>query len=303
MPAGSSSASRPRPGPGSRRPSRSPRPPSRRSSEEVGEDAVEISVGYVGVIPSSYPINAIYQWTGGPEEALLRVALREESGVDVEALKRRLRETLTGRDAGRAVLVRAGGHRQRRHELRLADARSRSPSAARTSPDDRAYAAKVRDELAKVPSLRDLQYAQALDYPTVSVEIDRERAGLSGVTAEEVARSLVDGHLVEPLRRAELLARPEDRHRLPGPGRDPRRRHGLGRSRSRRSRSSARAGRRSCSGTWPRSRRGTMPGEYDRYNMKRSISLTANIAGEDLGRVAGRVSRGPRAGRARRPRG
>jgi multidrug efflux pump subunit AcrB len=37
-------------------------------------------------------------------------------------------------------------------------------------------------------------------------------------------------------------------------------------------------------------RRGTMPGEYDRYNMKRSISLTANIAGEDLGRVATRVA-------------
>ena len=29
-----------------------------------------------------------------------------------------------------------------------------------------------------------------------------------------------------------------------------------------------------------------MPGEYDRYNMKRVVSLTANIEGEDLGRVA-----------------
>ena len=26
-----------------------------------------------------------------------------------------------------------------------------------------------------------------------------------------------------------------------------------------------------------------MPGEFDRYNMKRMLSLTANIAGEDLG--------------------
>ena len=34
-----------------------------------------------------------------------------------------------------------------------------------------------------------------------------------------------------------------------------------------------------------------MPGEFDRYNMKRTVSLTANIAGEDLGRVAGRVER------------
>jgi multidrug efflux pump subunit AcrB len=38
-------------------------------------------------------------------------------------------------------------------------------------------------------------------------------------------------------------------------------------------------------------RRGTMPGQYDRYNMKRAVSLTANIAGEDLGRVAGHVRR------------
>ena len=39
-------------------------------------------------------------------------------------------------------------------------------------------------------------------------------------------------------------------------------------------------------------REGTMPGEYDRYNMKRLVSLTANIEGEDLGRVAGRRRRG-----------
>ena len=32
---------------------------------------------------------------------------------------------------------------------------------------------------------------------------------------------------------------------------------------------------------------GTMPGEYDRYNMRRLVSMTANIEGEDLGRVAG----------------
>jgi multidrug efflux pump subunit AcrB len=34
-----------------------------------------------------------------------------------------------------------------------------------------------------------------------------------------------------------------------------------------------------------------MSGEYDRYNMKRTVSLTANIFGEDLGRVAGQVER------------
>jgi multidrug efflux pump subunit AcrB len=36
-------------------------------------------------------------------------------------------------------------------------------------------------------------------------------------------------------------------------------------------------------------RPGAMPGEYDRYNMRRLVSLTANIAGTDLGRVADQV--------------
>ena len=91
--------------------------------EEVGADDVEISIGYVGLIPSSYPINAIYQWTGGPEEVVLRVALKEGTTVAIEGLKERLRTDPRREDARGAVLVRAGRHRQRGHELRLADPR------------------------------------------------------------------------------------------------------------------------------------------------------------------------------------
>ena len=42
-------------------------------------------------------------------------------------------------------------------------------------------------------------------------------------------------------------------------------------------------------------RPGTMPGEYDRYNMTRLISMTANIEGGDLGQVAGRIAEALRA--------
>jgi multidrug efflux pump subunit AcrB len=35
---------------------------------------------------------------------------------------------------------------------------------------------------------------------------------------------------------------------------------------------------------------GTIQGEIDRYNMRRTVSLTANIVGEDLGRVAARIN-------------
>ena len=57
--------------------------------------------------------------------------------------------------------------------------------------ENRAFAEKIRAELAGVPSLRDLQFVQALDYPTVGVQIDREKARLSGVSVAEIARSMV----------------------------------------------------------------------------------------------------------------
>jgi multidrug efflux pump subunit AcrB len=62
--------------------------------DEVGKGRVATSLGYVGLIPSTYPINSIFQWTGGPEEAVLRVALKEGSKVDVVRLEERLRARL-----------------------------------------------------------------------------------------------------------------------------------------------------------------------------------------------------------------
>src|SRR6185369_11906979 len=36
---------------------------------------------------------------------------------------------------------------------------------------------------------------------------------------------------------------------------------------------------------------GSMPGEFDRYNMRRQLSLAANIYGQDLGRVGNQLNR------------
>ena len=61
-----------------------------------------------------------------------------------------------------------------------------------TGPDfaaSRTFAAKVRDELARIPALRDLQYGQALDYPAIQVDVNRQMAGQLGVTVDQVGRS------------------------------------------------------------------------------------------------------------------
>jgi multidrug efflux pump subunit AcrB len=47
---------------------------------------------------------------------------------------------------------------------------------------NRAFADRVLTELKKISTLRDLQFGQPLDYPTVNINIDRERAGQLGLT-------------------------------------------------------------------------------------------------------------------------
>src|SRR4029077_1847274 len=53
----------------------------------------------------------------------------------------------------------------------------------------RTFAAKIRDELARIPALRDLQYGQALDYPAIQIDVNRQIAGQLGVTVDQVGRS------------------------------------------------------------------------------------------------------------------
>src|SRR6266581_8664400 len=57
--------------------------------------------------------------------------------------------------------------------------------------ETRRYTERMAAELEKIGSLRDVQIPQALDYPTLDVTIDRERAGQLGVTVDRVGKSIV----------------------------------------------------------------------------------------------------------------
>jgi multidrug efflux pump subunit AcrB len=270
---------------------------------------VDISLGYVGVVHSSYPINTIYLWMGGPEEAAIRVALKP-GPVRVEALKARLRETLPAhlRQWTAAKWKREGVPADvadlKATDIRLsfepADIVNEVMSFGSPSPievvvsgprmaDNRAHAEKVYRELGRVPAVVDLRYGQALDYPTVEVRVDREKAGASGVTAEDVARAVTPftsssrftvpnywrdpasgvGYQVQVEVPFALVRSAKDLELAPvrgGP--DPLLLRDVGQVKE-----------------------GTMPGEIDRYNMRRVVSMTGNVQGSDLGDVARQVAR------------
>ena len=265
--------------------------------QEVGAENVALTLGYVGMIHSNFPVNAVYQWSRGPEEAILYVDLDEASGVRVEQLKEQLRQRVA----------------EKLPELRVSFEPSDivnevmsfgSPTPIEIAvsgpslPDSRAFAEKLRSELLQIPTLRDVQFGQSMDYPTIDVQIDREKAGLAGLTPVDVSRALtlatsssrfiVPNYWADPksgiayqvqveiprqvLRspddRVETLKTTDDLARLPV--------------------HNSAAGQvlvRDIASL----QAGAMPGQFDRYNMKRQVTITANIHDAALGAVARQV--------------
>lgn len=258
-------------------------------SEHVGADKVQITLGYVGTIPSSFPINGVYQWSRGPEEGLLRVALRHGSGVDTERAKDSLRQVLARRFP------------ELRFSFEPADIVSEVMSFGSPTPieiaarganleESRNYIVCVQQELASLPALRDVQIAQSLDYPTVNVHVNREKASFTGTSTSQIARSVVAatsstrfvvqnywpdpktgiGYQVQVEIPQPTMTQPEDLATIPINYRD---------------------GQALLLGDVARISADKMAGQFDRYNMKREITLTANISGQDLGSVSNEVRR------------
>ncbi len=158
--------------------------------QEIGAENIEISSSFIGVQPASYPINTIFLWTSGPHEAVMQVALKPSAKLRGEAMRERLRDALSKAMPDVKFTFEAG-------DIVSEVMAFGSPTPVEVAvqgpslPASREFAAKVETELKKITSLRDLQYAQSFDYPTLDVQIDRERAGQFGLTMSNVARSLV----------------------------------------------------------------------------------------------------------------
>ena len=60
----------------------------------VGEEKIHKTLAFVGQQPPEYPINDVYEWTSGTQEAVLQVAMKQGSGVKIEKLKETLRKSI-----------------------------------------------------------------------------------------------------------------------------------------------------------------------------------------------------------------
>ena len=251
---------------------------------DAGPGNVSITTDYVGVQPASYPVNTIYLFTSGPQEAVLQVALKPGAPLRGEAFREKMRKTFAAELPEMQATFEAG------------DIISRVLSFGSPTPVEvavqgaavdanRKLAAAIKTELAKIPDLRDLTYGQPQDYPSVQVDIDRKRAGQLGLTTADVARSMVpatsSSRFIEP-----------NFWRDPGSGNAFQIQVEIPQNKMKSMRDLADLPVTARSGS-PDTvladvaslKYGHVSGEVDRYNMQRVVSLTANLHEQALGEV------------------
>jgi multidrug efflux pump subunit AcrB len=152
---------------------------------------IAISSAYVGLVPSSFGTSNLYIFNSGTQEAVIQLQLDEHYKVNLEDLKDKIRynilarypelhlsfepieltEKIMSQGAATPIEVRVAGKNM--HEIE-------------------AYADKLVDTLKNIPFLRDVQIAQPLKYPVISIHVDRQRLSLMGLSLDNVSKSITD---------------------------------------------------------------------------------------------------------------
>ncbi len=157
-------------------------------------------------------------------------------------------------------------------------------------PKNFAYAQKVKARLEKVPELRDIQYAQEIEYPTVAVNLNRERAGILGVKTRNLTNSLTpctsSSRFTRPIYWGDMKKGVAYQIQIQIPER---------KMNSIEELKNVLTSSESAQSVLLRNvaevTEGTMVGEFDHFDMQRVISVTANIQDADLGTVARKIKK------------
>lgn len=254
---------------------------------ELGPENIGTTLGLVGVHAPNYPVNLIHAWNSGSDEATLQIQLKPGAKIDLAEAKERLRQRLATALPGVRL------------SFEPADIVSRVMSFGATTPieiavsgptiaDNRAHAEVIRAELAKIPELRDLQFAQTIDTPVLDVTIQREQAGRLGIKMSDAARSVVEATGSSRFILANYWADPKTgvafQVQVQIPATQMRTVEDL---------ANLPIGKVGANPILLRSiatlKEGTGVAQVDRYNMQRLATLTANYHGTDLGHLSERI--------------
>ncbi|MBS1576650.1 MAG: efflux RND transporter permease subunit [Bacteroidetes bacterium] len=256
--------------------------------DSAGKNNIAITSSYVGLHGQSYAISPIFLYTSGPHESVIKMNLKPGSGISIENLKEQLRSSVS-KNIPEAMI-----------SFEPADLVDQVMSLGANTPIDivvqgknlsqsRDIANKLKEPLAKISYLRDMQIAQPLDYPAIQINYDRIRAGQMNLTIDQAGKSVIEGtsssRLTQPAYWLDktsgnayqvqveypqfIMNSPEQLEQIP-------------------------VGKSGDNTIYLRDiadwKKETSVGEYERINQQRFITLTANIHQQDLGQAVSDVN-------------
>lgn len=159
-------------------------------ADSVSGNTVGITSAFIGTQPPSFPVNLIHLWTSGPHESVIRINLKKETSVDIETFKERLRKAVKNSLPNIAISFEPGDLVDQ-----VINLGSSNPVeiaiAGRDLKQTRQLSEKLLSRLKSVEYLRDVQIATPLDYPSIRIDIDRVKAGQLGLSVEDIGKSIV----------------------------------------------------------------------------------------------------------------
>lgn len=154
------------------------------------EGAIRISSAFVGTHPSANPINPIFLFNSATHDAVLQLALdKKVLNKHTEIVKEDIREMLANKFPEMSYNFEP-------IELmeKIIGQGSSTPVEVKVSAnqikDAEKHAKKIKQELEKAPFLRDIRIQEALDYPSLQIEVDRKLLARYDLTVQDVSRSI-----------------------------------------------------------------------------------------------------------------
>ena len=155
----------------------------------AGKENIEISSAFVGTQPSSYPVNYIHLWTSGPHESVTRIKLKRNV-MPIESFREQLRAAVATEMPGVKLSFEPGDI-----ATQVLNMGSNNPVEIavvdRNLDEGQNIARRLTQKLSGISSLRDVQIATPLDYPAIRVEMDRVKAAALGITGDQLAKNTV----------------------------------------------------------------------------------------------------------------
>ena len=150
---------------------------------------IAITSAYVGLVPSNFGTSNLYIFNSGTHESVIQVNLSEDYKVKMEDLKEELRCNI-----GEAFPnIKISFEPIELTEKIMAQGAS-TPIEVRVSGKNMAditqYSSLLLAKMKGIDFLRDVQIAQPLHFPTISINIDRQKLAQMGLSIDNVSRSI-----------------------------------------------------------------------------------------------------------------